>query len=80
MLIWKPPNDCSASGDHSYLFGAAITKLWPKNDLKTLHVLVRMLLGFSCNNCVGMAHIHCSHTTPELLNACVTGCNEFASS
>ena len=48
-----------------------------KTVSKTLHVLVHALLGFSHNNCVGMASI--VQAPPGLLNACGTDCEERVS-
>ena len=73
-------NDCSANGDHSYLFWA-VCELWLvnyslKTVSKTLCVLVQTFIWLlTVIVCIlGMGH---SQATPGLLNACVTGC-EFA--
>ena len=56
-----------------------VSYYWWINGLKTVSdtvcILVCVLLGFSCNNCVGVA---CSQATTRLLNVCLTGCDVFA--
>ena len=58
--ILNIPNDCLANLLHSYLFWASC-KVWVasyglKTVPKSLHIVVRTLLGFSDKNCVGVAH------------------------
>ena len=61
VQILRIPNDCSANEDYSYMFWA-VYELWLasyglKTVSNTLRVLLRMLVSFSHNNCVGMARI-----------------------
>ena len=71
LWILNIPNNCSAIVLRSYLFWASC-ELWVasfglKRVAETLHVLMRMLLGFSRMNCVGIARIvrphldYCAH-------------------
>ena len=61
MQILNIPNDCSANLLRSYFFKALCKLRVESYGLKTvskpLHVLMRKLLGFSHNDCVGMAQI-----------------------
>ena len=59
MQISNIPNNCAANLLHSYLFWASC-ELWVasyslKTFPKSLCILMRTLLGFSRNNCVGVA-------------------------
>ena len=60
------PNDCSANEDYSYLFWAVYELRLASSGLKTvsntLRVLLRTLLNFSWNNCMGMARMVRPHT------------------
>ena len=61
VQILNIPNDCSANGDYSYMFWA-VYELWLasyglKTVSNTLRVLLRTLLSFSRNNCVGTARM-----------------------
>ena len=64
MRILNIPNDCSANLLHSYtvfvLSFVWVTSgdelhVWPKTVHKLLRTLMRILLGFPHNNCVGVA-------------------------
>ena len=59
VQILNIPNDCSANGDFSCMFSAVYELRLASYGLKTvsntLRVLLRTLLSFSRNNCVGMA-------------------------
>ena len=78
ITVLNIPNDCSADEDHSYLFSAQCELLLTSYGLKTaskvLCVLGHRLLGllFTVSG-RGMY----SQGTPKVLNACVTGCDDF---
>ena len=61
MQILNIPNDCSVHGDYSYMFSAVYELRLESYGLKTvsntLRVLLRTLLSFSRDNCVGMARM-----------------------
>ena len=76
LQILNIPNDWSANLLHSYLFWAScelgVMSYALKTLPKSLCVLMRTLLGFSRNNCVGMACIdrpHLDYWTHALLAA-----------
>ena len=93
VQILSVSNDCSAYKDYSCLFWA-VYELWLASyGLKTVSntasklsqtrfaFLLRMLLSFSCNNCVGMARMvrpHPDYWTRVLHVGEVTGSDEFA--
>ena len=79
------PNDCSANEDYSYLVWAVYKLRLESYGLKTvsnmLCVLLRTLLSFSRNNCVGKARMvrpHPDYWTRALHAGEVTGSDEFA--
>ena len=85
VQILNIPNDCSANVDYSYMFWAVYELRLVSYGLKTvsntLHVLLRTLLIFSRNNCVGMARMvrpHLDNWTRALHAGEVTGSYEFA--
>ena len=85
VQILSIPNDCSANEDYSYLFWAVYELPLASYGLKTvsntLRVLLRTLLSFSRNNCVGMARMvrpHPDYWTRALHAGEVTGSDEFA--
>ena len=87
VQILSIANDCSANEDYSYMFWAVYELRLASYGLKTLsntlRVLLRTLLSFSRNNCVGMAHMvrpHLDNWTRALHAGEVTGCDEFAKS
>ena len=61
VQILRIPNNCSANVDYSYMFRAVYELPLASYGLKivsnTLRVLLRTLLSFSRNNCVGMARM-----------------------
>ena len=61
MQTLNTPNNYSANLLHSYLFWAScelqVASYGLKAVPKMLRILMHMLLGFSCNNCVGMTCI-----------------------
>ena len=85
VQILNIPNDCSANVDYSYMFWAVYKLRLASYSLKTvsntLRVLVRTLLSFSRNNCVGMARMvrpHLDNWTHALHAGEITGSDEFA--
>ena len=85
VQILNIPNDCSAHGDYSYRFWAVYELRLASYSLKTvsntLRVLLRTLLSFSRNDCVGMARMvrpHLDNWTRALHAGEVTGSDEFA--
>ena len=85
VQILRIPNDCSANVDYSYMFWAVYELRLASYGLKTvsntLRVLLRTLLSFSRNNCVGMARMvrpHLDNWTRALHAVEVTGSDELA--
>ena len=85
VQILRTPNDCSDNVDYSYMFWAVYELRLVSYGLKTvsntLRVLLRTLLSFSRNNCVGMARMvrpHLDNWTRALHADEVTGSDEFA--
>ena len=85
VRLLRIPNDWSANEDYSYMFWAVYELPLASYDLKTvsnmLRVLLRTLLSFSRNNCLGMARMvrpHLDNWTCALHAGEVTGSDEFA--
>ena len=85
VQILRTPNDCSSNVDYSYMFWAVYELRLASYGLKTvsntLCVLLRTLLSFSRNNCVGMARMvrpHLDNWMRALHAGEVTGSDEFA--